>query len=567
MKPQGGHLTRRAFTAAAATAAVCAPAVVDGASAGYGGVTGDGGVNSPREYPVVVAKGALECVVDVSHDLGAVDRRIFGTNLEWFNEGGGFGSKNKEHRERLQSLVREENLSVLRFPGGTLADYYDWRDGVGRPERRPLRRHPTDPGRSTNVFGSPEFFALLKNTGAEGLITVNVGTSTPEKAAAWIQYVNDPDNSERRNDGWPAPIGVKLWEVGNELYLPGSAGEKKITQTPEDYTAHFLEFAEAMRAADPNITLIAIGVAKSGVGPDTQYPDWTEKLLQGAASKIDMIAVHNAYFPLLYYVQQPSVDVVYPAMWAAPEAVERSLTRLSELIARYETDRKIGIAITEWGALFTLPFADPYWFDHVKTIGSGVYVARMLQVLLGQKRVRLANYFKFADRSFMGWVGFNGEPKVPYRVFQLFSGATGTRRIAASIDSPTYDTPGIGAVGAENAVAEVTVLATRDDDGRTLYVNFVNRSLNTAYRIDLRIKGGFSALSGELRSISAKEPTAHNGVDIPPELPMKSEYEPYSTATPGSIKIDSRVWSPKDEFILPPFSVATAILRSGRAAQ
>ena len=34
-----------------------------------------------------------------------------------------------------------------------------------------------------------------------------------------------------------APAGIRLWEVGNELYLPGNPGERKITQTPQAYAA------------------------------------------------------------------------------------------------------------------------------------------------------------------------------------------------------------------------------------------------------------------------------------------------------------------------------------------
>jgi alpha-N-arabinofuranosidase len=545
--------------------AAVAGAALSANSVAKGRASAARGVNEPRTYPFLPSSSTLECVVDLAHDLGEVDRRIFGTNLEWFNEGGGFASADPRLRERIEQLARDQRLSVLRFPGGTLADYYNWRDGTGPLQRRPTTRHPTDPGSSTHKFGSPEFFSLLRQTGAEGLITVNAGTSTPEDAAAWVRYANAPDDSRRRDDGFAAPIGIKLWEVGNELYLPGSPGEVKITQTPEQYTKHFLHFASALRSADPTVTVIAIGVAKSGVGPDTPFNDWTEKLLAGAAAEIDMIAVHNAYYPLLYYVQQPAVEVVYPAMWAAPEAVDRSLTRLDKLIAKFETRRKIGVSLTEWGALFTLPTADPYWFDHVKTLGSGIYVARMLQVMIGQPRVRLANYFKLTDRSFLGWIGFNGEPKVPYWVFALYTSATGSRRVAASLDSPTYDTDGIGAVGGERNVAEVTVLATRDPASRSLFVNFVNRSLTTAHRIRLRLSGDFVSSGGELRSVSALEPTAHNGVDIPPEWPMKQEYEPYSTAAPGSIGIVTRKWSKEEPIVLPPFSVATVVLRSADA--
>jgi alpha-N-arabinofuranosidase len=279
-----------------------------------------------------------------------------------------------------------------------------------------------------------------------------------------------------------------------------------------------------------------------------------------------MIAVHNAYFPLLFNVHQPSVRQVYPSLWAAPEAVDRSLTKLGALIGRYEGKRSIGIAVTEWGALFSLPVFDPLWVDHVKTLGSAVYMARMLQVFISHPRVRLANYFKFVDRSFMGWVGFDATPKVPYWVFRLYAEATGTRRVFASVDSPAYDAPAIGMVLEEWNVPEVTVVATQTPGTGEVFVNFVNRSMETLHNVRINFKGtgleaAGSKLVGEVRSVSGQEPTAHNGVDIPPEWPMKPEYEPYTTASPGSIRIQTRPWVQGDMVTLPPFSIASVVLQ------
>ena len=484
-------------------------------------------VNAPRNYPIQPAPQEIQLEVDAGTVLHKVDRRIFGSNLEWFNEAGGLASQDAALRDRLVSLARDQGMTVQRFPGGILADYYNWRDGIGPRSERPTRPHPSDSGSSRHLFGSPEFFEFLKRTGAEGLITVNAGTGTPEDAAAWIKYTNQPAHPQRTADGFPNPIGVKLWEVGNELYLPGNPHEQKITVTPEVYAERYLRFAEAMRAADPSITVVAIGVAKSHVGPDTEFPDWTEKLLKRAADKIDMIAVHNAYFPMLYRVKQPSVDQVYPALWASPEAVDESLNNLEALIARYEGSRKIGIAITEWGALFSLPRADPYWVDHVKTLGSGVYIGRMLQVFMAHPRVQLTNYFKYTDRSFMGWVNLYGQPKVPYWVFKLYAKYTGDVRVKSSMTQPlTFSTPQFAIMKAQNNVPELTSMVTRDSMSGRLYINLVNRSMSRIYSVRPGIKGMNLPAGGELLQVTGSEPTAHNGSDIPPEWPYKPEFDP-----------------------------------------
>lgn len=520
-------------------------------------------VNAPTQYSAVDAKQKLLLKVDAGEVISKIDHRIFGSNLEWFNNGGGFATPDRALRDRLLTLAKEQGVTVWRFPGGILADYYHWIDGTGSRNSRPVREHPTDDGSSANIFGSPEFFELLQRTNSQGLITVNAGTGTAKEAAAWVAYANQPDDARRAEDGFSKPIGIKLWEVGNELYLPGNPREKKVSVTPEVYARRYVRFAEAMRKVDPSIQVIAIGVAKSHVGPDTQYPDWTKTLLRLGADKIDMIAVHNAYFPMLYKVRQPRVDQVYPALWASPESVDRSLTRLEKLIADYEGKRHIGIAITEWGALYSLPRADPYWVDQVKTLGSGVYVGRMLQVFMSHPRVEMANYFKYTDHSFMGWVDLYGQPKVPYWVFKLYARNTGDVRVKSSITPPrTYNVEALGIMEPQSDVPELTQMVTRSSETGKLYINLVNRSMKRQYTVNLQIKGCNPSVKGEVLEVSGKEPTAHNGPDIPPEWRKhwRAEYEPYTTAESHSIRIRSKAWKAGQPLNVPPFSVLTLVL-------
>ncbi len=517
-------------------------------------------VNQPTSYPVTMATQVLKCEVDAASNLGTIHPRIFGTNLEWFNEAGGLASKDVGLKQRLTTLAREQGTTVMRYPGGTLSDFYHWQDGVGAVDKRPKRKHPTDSGSSDNTFGSPEFFTFLKATHREGLITVNAGTASAQEAADWVAYANQPNHSQRVRDGISEPANIKLWEIGNELYLPGNPGEQIITVKPEVYAKRYIEFARAMRAVDNSITTIAIGVAKSHIGPDTEFPEWSEVLLKHAADEIDLIAVHNAYFPMLYTERQPDVKDVYPALWASPEAVDRSLTKLERLIQQHEKSRKIGIAITEWGALFSLPNVDNYWVDHVKTMGSGVYMGRMLQVMMSHPRVQLANYFKLTDRSFMGWINYAGEPKVPYWVLALYANNTGSTRLSAKMQSPTYDTQAIGIMMAEKQVPELTAVASKSEDGTKLYINFVNRSMTTNYPVQLDLKNAQMQGKARLLSVKANEMTAHNGRDIPPEWPYDKAYEPYSTAPPNSIKIKEQAWDMQTPLHIAPFSVITLVI-------
>jgi alpha-N-arabinofuranosidase len=278
-----------------------------------------------------------------------------------------------------------------------------------------------------------------------------------------------------------------------------------------------------------------------------------------------MIAVHNAYFPMLYKVRQPRIDEVYPPLWASPEAVDRSLGDLETLIKKYESKREIGIAVTEWGALFSLPAADPFWVDHVKTLGSAVYVGRLMQVFMSHPRVKVTNYFKLSDRSFMGWINYEGNPKVPFWAFQMYAKHSGDRRVSATLkDSPVFSTMAIGAMAAQSNVKEVTVVATRNSSDGRLFVNLVNRSMTTIHKVRLDFRNFSPAVQGETLTLTGDEPTAHNGRDIPPEWPYSKDYEPYTTARPNSIQIVNKPWSPGSVVVIPPFSIVTVEIRDSR---
>ena len=509
-----------------------------------------------EHQPQASAAEGIVCRVDARRELGQVPRRLFGTNVEWFNSAGGLWKEPSINTE-LERLARGQGISVVRFPGGTLSDFYNWRDGIGPRQRRPIRQHPTDSGRSGNPFGTPELFRFCRAIGAEPMITVNAGTGTAADAAAWVAYCNKKDSRDRLADGMAEPLAIRLWEVGNELYLAGNPVEKSISISPDAYAERFLEYARAMRSADPAIELMAQGVAQSTRIPIVDYSDWTKTVLTRCADDIDFIAVHNAYFPILIAERTPAAKDVYLALWASPEAVDRSLSGLERLIAQHKKTRGIGIAVTEWGAIFSI--LDPVWSDHVKTIGTAVYCARIMQVFLSHPAVRIANYFKFADTTPMGWVSFSRVPKVPYYSLAMFTQHFGSRLVEASIaGSPLFSSPQMGLTAAEKNIAEVTAVAALSSTRDRLFVNIINRSWDAGCSIRLDLAGFAPAGdSAVVWSLAAPGPLSHNGPDVPDWWPVKV-VEPDGRAMPQEqITIKQRQVSLQQPVEIPPHAVIT----------
>ena len=73
------------------------------------------------------------------------------------------------------ALFKELNSPVYRWPGGNFVSGYDWKDGIGDPDRRPPRKNPAWKGIEHNDVGIHEFMELCREINAEAFIAVNTG--------------------------------------------------------------------------------------------------------------------------------------------------------------------------------------------------------------------------------------------------------------------------------------------------------------------------------------------------------------------------------------------------------
>jgi alpha-N-arabinofuranosidase len=501
-------------------------------------------------FPAVGAPSPdVMCSVQAGSLLNPVPPGLFGTNMEWFNQGDGLADTQGNLNTSLLITAASQEISSIRFPGGILSDFYHWQNGIGPVSSRPVIPHGADPGSEQDVYGTPEFLKTCQLTAASPLITVNVGTGTAGEAAGWVDYCNNPKNAQRVADGVDATMRVPVWELGNELYFNSSAAEQQITMTPQAYAQQVLSFATAMRQVDPTIQLMAIGVPNRTAYTLSQYQNWTQTVLQTCASQIDYIAYHNAYFPG-FIGSSPALQTGYQAMWAAPETIDQELTQLEGWIAQYQQGRNIGIAITEWGPLFGML---PDWVDHNKTLGSAIYVGRVMQVFLSHPKVKIANYFKMVDGTCIGWNSYLNQPKVPYYVIQLLAQHFGTYMVANKVTSPTYSTIEVGYAPPESNVAEVTAVSSVDPVNHKLYINFVNRDWTKTHYVQLNLSGfKHNTTTGTFWQIYSPSVTDNNGPDMEPGLGL-TYVDPSTTVS--HVQIQSQNVQINQSITLPPHFV------------
>jgi alpha-N-arabinofuranosidase len=276
-------------------------------------------------------------------------------------------------RADVLALLRELDAPVYRWPGGNFVSGYDWRDGIGDPDRRPPRQNPAWQGIEHNDVGLHEFLRLCDLIGAEPYVTVNTGLGTPEQAAEELAYVNGPADRPlgelRARNGHPEPYGVRWWAIGNEMY-----GDWQLGHLPlEEYVRKHRRTVTAMRAVDPSIRVVAVGA----VGR------WDERMLAEAADAMDLISEH------FYCQERPGV------MGHAACAAEH-VRRIADAHRRYRetipalAGRGLRIALDEWNYWY-----GPYLYGE---LGTRYYLKDALGIARGlHEYVRNSDIYAMAN--------------------------------------------------------------------------------------------------------------------------------------------------------------------------
>jgi alpha-L-arabinofuranosidase len=277
-------------------------------------------------------------------------------------------------REDVVETTRELAPTMLRW-GGIFLDFYRWREGVGPRDKRPPMLNLLWGGVESNQVGTAEFVDFSRRIGAEPLICVNfesdgrkqymrakgsVRTANAREAADWVRYCNDPANAERRAHGRPAPHAVKYWQIGNETSYDKNGFDL------ETAARKTVEFAAAMRKADPSVQLIAWG--DSG---------WAARMIEVAGEHVQMLAFHHMFNPddekqpvLRGELYRRDADATWRQLMKAWEINDRKIRTMRESLGRSQ----MPLAMTE--CHFTVPGRDRG--DVNSTWATGVAYARIL---------------------------------------------------------------------------------------------------------------------------------------------------------------------------------------------
>jgi len=169
--------------------------------------------------------------IDVTVNAGTatqapLNANQFGVNTAVWDSG--FGNSTHD------GMVASGQYKSFRFPGGSLADTFNWQTNQ--------TTDGTTWGTSFDTFA-----ATVVPLGGAGVITTNYGTGTSAEAAAWVKYSNKTKN-----------YGFKYWEVGNECYGTWETDNHQYPNDPYTYAQQFALYQSAMKAIDPTVKVGAV---------------------------------------------------------------------------------------------------------------------------------------------------------------------------------------------------------------------------------------------------------------------------------------------------------------------
>jgi alpha-N-arabinofuranosidase len=394
-------------------------------------------------------------------------------------------------RRDTMARLQELDSPVYRWPGGNFVSGYDWRDGIGDPDRRPPRKNPAWKGVEANDVGLHEFMDLMSMIGAEAYVAVNTGLGDARSAADLVEYANGqpgtPLGQLRAKNGRTKPFAIRLWAVGNEMYGDWQLGHMPLAKYVEKHEA----VVDAMRARDATIQPVAVG----------SLGEWSRTMLAQASTHMSYISEH------LYW--QDKADV--PAHVA--QAVD-GIHRVAEAHRAYRREipglaaKGIGVALDEWN----------YWYgpNEYGELGTRYFLKDGLGIAAG-----LHELFRDSDVFYMAnyaqTVNVIGAIKTTATAAELEP--TG---LALALYRQHYGTLPVAVSGSP---APLDVVAAWTPGRTALTVGIVNPD-SAARPLRLQVAGARLTGRGRVYVLTGESALAHNAPGAPRGVDVTDDAAP-----------------------------------------
>jgi len=454
--------------------------------------------------------------LDTQHHRGEIDPRIFSGFIEHMGRAIYEGIYDPESpladeegfRTDVLDAIRKMRMPLVRYPGGNFVSSYDWTDGIGPRENRPVRPDYAWKTLDPNTFGTDEFMAWCRKAETAPMLAVNLGTKGAEEAQALVEYCNMPAGTywadRRVANGHREPYGVKVWCLGNEMDGPWQAGHVPA----EEYALRADQAGKLMRGLDPTIELALCG--SSGRGMST-YLEWDRQALEYCWDHVSYVSAHR-------YSENRRGDTA----WFLAEGLE--IERIIEDYAglfdyvrgRTRSNKRMFLSFDEWNVWYKATDADGHWtraphlIEEVYNLEDALVCAQYLNAFIRRADVvKIACIAQLVNIIAPLLTRRDGLlVQSTYYPFVVMAGLARGRSLTPVLDCPTYN------AGERGEAPVLDVSASLAEDG-TLAVFAVNRCETEPVSVQVHLADAIVRSVRKVTALTGPGPKAANSWEEP----------------------------------------------------
>ena len=440
------------------------------------------------------ANGPARVYLDTRRTIAPIDRNLFGSFLEHLGRAiyeGIYDPSSKlsdanGFRNDVMEEVRELGVPSVRYPGGNFVSGYNWLDGIGPKQERPRVLDKAWNAINTNQFGTDEFLLWCKMVGTNPLIGLNLGTGTPEQAAALVEYCNVEKGTRwsdlRRKNGIAEPYNVDHWCLGNEMDGPWQIGHMTATQ----YGLKAADAARQMRYVDPDLKLVACG--SSGPFMPT-YLEWDREVLEQCYEYVDALSLHR-YFGNTEKETDKDTAKYLALNLTMDKQIAETVAVCDMVRGHKRSPKKLWLSFDEWNVWYRERSGDavnghrqeaPHLLEEVYNLEDALLVGGLVNTLVrNADRVKLGCLAQLVN--VIAPIMTNGSGLFRQTIYYPYSWALRMAwgdALNVLAEAPEYEVSGMG------RVPYLDVVATFSKEKGNASVFILNRDLERAHQVDL----------------------------------------------------------------------------------
>ncbi len=494
---------------------------------------------------------AARVYIDSRRTIGALDQNLFGSFLEHlgraiyegiYDPGSALSDANGFRKDVMEE-VRNLGVPIIRYPGGNFVSGYNWMDGVGPKKERPRVLDKAWNTIDTNQFGTDEFMAWSKMVGSKPLMGLNLGTGTPERAAALVEYCNLEKGTKwsdlRRSHGIEQPYKVQHWCLGNEMDGPWQIGH----MTATEYGLKAQDAARQMRAVDPSLKLIACG--SSGPGMPT-YLEWDREVLEQCYDYVDALSLHRYIGNTEEETGKDSSKFV--AMNLSMERQIAETLAVCDMVRGHKrSPKKLWLSFDEWNVWYRARDAEamngheheaPHLLEEVYNLEDALLVGGIVNSLMrNADRIKIACLAQLIN--VIAPIVTNEKGLLQQTIYYPYSWALQWARgtvLNTLVESPSYEVSGLG------QVPYLDVAGTLSQDGKiSLFI--LNRDLANRRAVEIDWQGVTPVKLLNSMTLTGNDLKAFNTFDSPRQVAPQAFDKPATSAGRSRFEVPPRSYT------------------------